>query len=305
MAAAGAARSVASMTTTSSTDLAGPLAAVSAGAAMHPGVLTVAPTASMDSVARTMVAQAVHAVLVRPDDPRRLGWPSRVVTDRDVVGWAVAGGSPNITAVDAASEPAGVLGPDQPLVDAARIMVELGETHVLVAHRASRLPEGVLSSFDLTAVVGGREPRAAGLVRPGPARPARSERSLDRIAARDAMHGGVIACAPDTSLTDVAASMADHRVHCVVVAGVRNERLVWKTIDTMDIARAALRWDPSLTAADVARDIPVAIDDADTMLDAARAMVEAPAAHVIVVDRAGAPAGVVSSLDVATVCATG
>ena len=34
------------------------------------------------------------------------------------------------------------------------------------------------------------------------------------------MHPGVVACAPDTPLVELAGTMADLRMHCVAVAGV-------------------------------------------------------------------------------------
>ena len=293
------------MTTIRSTDIANPFAAVTAGVTMHPGVLSVPSTASMQDVARTMVAQGVHAVLVRPDDPRVLGWPSRVVTDRDIVKWAVAGEPDRVRAVDAASEPAGLVLLDWTLQRAAQLMVDLAETHVLVAARESHLPDGVLSSFDLTAIAAGRDPRIARMVHIGPARPARSERRLDHILVRDAMHSGVIACSPAASIVDVAASMADHRVHCVVVAGVDGDRLVWKTVDTMDVVKATRPWDPSRPAAEIARHEPIAVDEDETMLAAAQVMAEERVGHIVAVDASGAPSGVVSSLDVAAICATG
>ena len=106
-------------------------------------------------------------------------------------------------------------------------------------------------------------------------------------------------------LVDVAASMADHRVHCVVVAGVESNRLVWKTVDTMDVVRAARPWDGARTAGEIARHAPLAIDENDTMLSAAQAMAEQRVSHIVAVDGTGSPTGVVSSLDIAAVCATG
>ena len=291
------------MTATTVPDRARPLAGVTAGAAMHPGVLTIAFDAPLTAVARIMVAHGVHAVLVRPADPRELGWPSQVLTDRDLVRWVADGEPPAVAAADAASDRAGLLALDAPLDRAAQLMTELAEPHVLVADNHSRFPDGVLSSFDLAAVVGGHGPSVARLVRIGPARPASSKRGFDRVAIRDAMHSGVITCRPDTPVADVAASLAAHRVHCVVVVGVDAGRLVWKTVDTMDVVRATRRWDPALTAADIARHDPVALDENETMLVAARAMAERSVDHAVAVDATGHPTGVVSSLDVAGVCA--
>jgi CBS domain-containing protein len=269
---------------------------------MHPGVLTVAASASMADVARTMVVHGVHAVLVRPNDPRLVGWPSQVVTDRDLLRW-VAVGEPPTTAADVASGPAALVGTEWRLERTARLMADLDEPHVLVASPRSPLPDGVLSSFDIAAVVGGRVPRAARLVRPAPARPALSERRLERVKVRAAMHHGVVGCAPGTSLTDVAAALADHRVHCVVVAGVDRAHPVWRVVDTMDVVCAASRWRPQLAAEDLRGEPPVTIDERATLRAAAELMDERGLSHLVVIDKAGAPTGVVSSIDVAAVCA--
>src|SRR5688500_4107472 len=127
------------MTVTSAPAHASPLTHVTAGSAMHPGVITVASNASMEFVARTMTAHGGHAVLVRPNDPRELGWPSRVVTDRDVIRWAVDGAPSHASAGDAASERAGLVLLDWPLERAAQLMRDLGEGHLLVADKHSLL----------------------------------------------------------------------------------------------------------------------------------------------------------------------
>jgi CBS-domain-containing membrane protein len=41
--------------------------------------------------------------------------------------------------------------------------------------------------------------------------------SLAKVRVRDCMHVGVMTCAPDDSIRSVAATMANHRVHAVVV----------------------------------------------------------------------------------------
>lgn len=282
----------------------GPLAAVTAGEAMRPGVLTVAAGAPLDDVARRMVSAGVHAVLVRPGDPRALGWPSHLVTDLDVVRWMASGTPAGGCALTAASVPVGVLAPDETLDAAARVMDELGRTHVLVAGRRSILPEGVLSSFDLVAVLGGREPRLARLARPGPARPALVGRRLDRVVVADVMHDGVIACTADASLPAVAAALADYRIHCVAVVGDHLGPFSG-FVDTLAVVRAARGTDARRTAGDLAARDPLAVDERAMVLDAARLMAEHRVAHLLVTGGTGEPTGVVSSLDLASACATG
>lgn len=301
MPAGGTRRSVRPVTATLPTS---PLAGVTAADAMHPGLLTVAADESMATVARLMVANQIHAVLVRPATPRELGWPSHVVTDMGVVAWAIAGASAAATAGQLAGPPACVVLSQQTLEEAARVMTDFHESHVLVADQHSMSPGGVLSTFDLIAVLAGRDPCAVRAARPAPARPAQSESRLDRVAVHDAMHDGVLAATPGAGITDIAAALADHRIHCMAVAETAaheggDHRLVGSMLDAQAVLRAARKWDPSITAADVAGGTPVTVDESATVQAAAELMARHRVAHLVATDGAGAPTGVLSSLDVA------
>jgi CBS domain-containing protein len=122
------------------------------------------------------------------------------------------------------------------------------------------------------------------------------------------MHPGVVACPPSAAITEVAGLLADHRIHCAAVGGVRRgdagaEQLVWALIDALDVVAAALRWDPARTAADLARVQPITVGWAATVASAARSMVDNGETHVVAVDPGGMPAGVLSTLDVLAICA--
>jgi CBS domain-containing protein len=286
-----------------------PLAGTTAGAVMRPGVLTAAADASMRSVAQVMAANAVHAVLVPADEPEGRGWPSVVVSDLDLVRTAIEGDLDRVTAGQAGSERSVLVDVGDELDRVARHMAATGRDHLLVAGRWSRLPEGIISAYDVVAVIAGRDPHVARLVRPHPARPAISERRLDRVAVRDAMHAGVVACPPDTDLRTFSAALADHRVHAVVVGdlarrGHAGEHVVSRIVEAMDIVRAAAEWDPLLTATGLGAVDRATIGPDATMLEAARAMVDRSVGHLVVADGAARPLGVVSTLDVATICAT-
>ena len=125
------------------------------------------------------------------------------------------------------------------------------------------------------------------------------------------MHPGVVTCLPDEPLERVAGTMADLRIHCVAVVGAArrddggDEHFVWGLLSDMDVLHAVNRAGPDLTAGELAVTSPLALP-ADAGLErAASLMVEHDATHVVVVDRAGTPAGVVSTLDVLRILAAG
>ena len=195
-----------------------PLLSVTAAEAMRPGVITVPSRTSLHDVALTMSLRGVHAVVVTPD-PETAPTAGAVVGDLDMVR-AVLDGDPATTAAgELAAGSLPVVDRRASLQDVASVMVDRGSGHVLVAE-SEPFPAGVLSTFDLVAVIGGHDPRFARAVRPGPARPALSESRLDHVSVKAAMHPGVLACPPSAPITAVAGLLADHRVHCTAVSGV-------------------------------------------------------------------------------------
>jgi crotonyl-CoA carboxylase/reductase len=131
---------------------------------------------------------------------------------------------------------------------------------------------------------------------------------LAHVRVSDAMHHGVLSCAPDTSLGDVATIMAEHRVHCVVVGAPRVRGAgAWSVVSDRDLmtAAAADRADEP-TAGSVAGTSVPRIGSAAPLMRAAQIMAEHDVSHLIVVGEAnGRPEGVLSSLDVAMVLAGG
>jgi CBS domain-containing protein len=127
---------------------------------------------------------------------------------------------------------------------------------------------------------------------------------------RDAMHQGVVHCAPDTPLTGVARLMAHHRVHAIFVTETGRfdrepDQHVWGVVtDEMVMRSGAMA--RSRTAGGVAtRDVATVKRD-ETLRNAVGAMLERGSSHAIVVDEtAGHPVGVVSTLDVADVIGWG
>lgn len=283
-----------------------PLHSVTAAEAMRPGIITVPSQTTVRDVAHTMSLRGIHAVLVTRD-AETAPTAAAVVRDLDVVRAALEGDPATTTAGELAGGSLPVVERQAPLQDVADAMVEAGYSHVLVGE-AEPFPAGVLSAFDLVAVIGGHDPRFARAVRPAPARPALSEPRLDRVTVKAAMHPGVVACPRSTPITVVAGLLADHRVHCAAVSGVKargagTQDGVGALVDAMDVVGAAREWDPARTAGEIAGAAPVTVGEGDTMASAARTMVERGATHVVAVDPAGLPSGVVSTLDVAAICA--
>jgi CBS domain-containing protein len=132
--------------------------------------------------------------------------------------------------------------------------------------------------------------------------------ALDGTTVDEAMHTGVMTCAPETTLVDVARAMSQHRVHCLVVEGVTNdihgERLSWMVLSDLDLVRAVHSDLRGLTAVAMARTEPLSIESSATLRQAARMMDEHRLSHLIATE-GERPVGVVSTLDVAACAARG
>ena len=134
------------------------------------------------------------------------------------------------------------------------------------------------------------------------ARPSHGTPGFGDARVADAMHPGVIFCPPDASLRTAAAIMATNHVHAVLVTaggeapvGVVSERR---------LIEAAGRDADNVTVATLAED-PETIFADDPLRQATAAMVERGVTHLVVVDSGGRPLGMLSSLDVARLLASG
>jgi CBS domain-containing protein len=96
--------------------------------------------------------------------------------------------------------------------------------------------------------------------------------------------------------------MCEHRIHCVVVGGLEEDRhgrrLVWGVVSDLDLARAAATGQQG-TAGQIAGTEPLTASPSDSLADVAQMMGEHDVAHLLVVDDQKEPIGVVSTLDVA------
>jgi CBS domain-containing protein len=125
------------------------------------------------------------------------------------------------------------------------------------------------------------------------------------ISVSTVMHHGMVNTPPQTPLTEVAAQMAHHCVHCVVVDGLargprRSEKLVWGILSDLDLMKAAAAGAMEETAGEHAGTELTTIYARDTVDHAAQLMAEHESTHLVVVSpETGMPIGVISSLDVA------
>lgn len=120
-----------------------------------------------------------------------------------------------------------------------------------------------------------------------------------------AMHPGVLACAPDTSVRRLAELMAGYGIHAVIVFRRDHEagRTAWCVVSDLDLVGAALA-DDNATAGTIAASPLVTIETDDTLARAAQLMVENQASHLLVLDTDTThPVGILSTLDVAAAVA--
>ncbi len=112
------------------------------------------------------------------------------------------------------------------------------------------------------------------------------------------MHPGVLTCGADDSLRDVAAIMANHRVHAVVITSRNGDRPLGVVSDLDVVAAVAGRAECTAHQAGATETLTVS---ADAPLEAAaKLMNEHGVTHLVVLDAERRyPLGVLSSLDVA------
>jgi CBS domain-containing protein len=121
--------------------------------AMHPGILSCEPDASLTEVAKMMAAHHVHCVAVvgiSHEEPECFVWG--IVSDLDLVRAGIGDGADQ-TARTLAGQPIVVVEPGMMLRDAAREMLARGVSHVVVADPIAGRPVGVLSTLDIAGVL--------------------------------------------------------------------------------------------------------------------------------------------------------
>jgi len=129
--------------------------------------------------------------------------------------------------------------------------------------------------------------------------------TLARTPVRSAMQLGLFECSPDAGIHALARTMAEKRIHCVVIAGIERrthggERLAWGIVSDLDLMRGLYAGPGELTAGDLAATDIVVIEPADSLEHAAQLMAEHETAHLVVASPdTGRPVGMISTLDIA------
>ena len=123
--------------------------------AMHPGILSCEPDATLTEVARMMSTHHVHCIMVRgaaggPTDETPL-WG--IVSDLDLLRAGVRPDSPE-TAADLAVDSVIRVDTTSPLRDAAQLMIAEGARHVVAVNPTTKRPVGILSTLDIAGVLG-------------------------------------------------------------------------------------------------------------------------------------------------------
>lgn len=128
--------------------------------------------------------------------------------------------------------------------------------------------------------------------------------SFEHARVADAMHPGVITCAPETSIEEVARMMAANHVHAIVVSGLADGH-AWGVVSATDVLALA-RDAPDRLAGTCAGTELITIGPGEPLEAAATLMREHEISHVLVVDPGRElPVGMVSSLDIVGVVAWG
>jgi CBS domain-containing protein len=131
---------------------------------------------------------------------------------------------------------------------------------------------------------------------------------LDTASVEDAMTKGIISCAPEATLPQVAELMARHGVHCVFVFDYGDEDdenvELWGLVSDLDLVAGAWAGDDRRTAGGSAVTPLVTVTSDDVLRHAAQLMAERGTAHLAVVEpRTKRPVGVISTLDIARIVA--
>lgn len=131
--------------------------------------------------------------------------------------------------------------------------------------------------------------------------------TLSDARVEDVMSAPVVTCDADVPVSEVAALMASHRIHAVVVLADEEPgpgAPPLRVISEIDLVRAATLDNSAAPAGRIAGSPPVTVARHELLERAALLMSEHDTAHVIVVD-GDHPVGVVSALDVAARLAPG
>ncbi len=120
----------------------------------------------------------------------------------------------------------------------------------------------------------------------------------------DAMHAGTVTCPPDTPLDEVARTMAEKRIHCVIVRSEDDTAFdgrLWGVVSDLDLVGAARGGLNHQTAGTTAATPVVTVHENESLERSAQLMLEHETTHLVVVDDDDHPVGVLSTLDIARI----
>lgn len=121
--------------------------------AMHPGILSCEPDATLSEVAQMMATHHVHSVVVAGvshEQPECFVWG--IISDLDLVRAGIASDGSD-TARGLAVQPIVFVEPVTPLREAAQEMLAHGVSHIVVTDPVAQKPVGVLSTLDVAGVL--------------------------------------------------------------------------------------------------------------------------------------------------------
>jgi CBS domain-containing protein len=120
--------------------------------AMHPGILSCEPNASVGQVAALMATHHVHCIAVMGISDEHFAesvvWG--IISDLDLLKAGI--GTEETTASELAGQPVKVKS-ELPLRDAAELMLEHRVSHVVVVAPDAQRPIGILSTLDVAGVL--------------------------------------------------------------------------------------------------------------------------------------------------------
>jgi CBS domain-containing protein len=121
--------------------------------AMHPGILSCEPDATLPDVARMMATHHVHCLAVvgiSHEDPPCGVWG--VISDLDLVRAGIRDGGAG-TARALAQQPVVTVESTMPLREAGEVMLANGVSHLVVVEPKTERPVGILSTADIAGVL--------------------------------------------------------------------------------------------------------------------------------------------------------
>ncbi|MBV8990133.1 MAG: CBS domain-containing protein [Solirubrobacterales bacterium] len=121
--------------------------------AMHPGILSCEPDATLTDVARMMASNHIHCLAVigvSHREPECGIWG--IISDLDLIRAGIRGGE-DTSAGALAQQSIVSVTPTTSLRDAGELMVTHGANHLVVVEAESQRPVGILSTLDIAGVL--------------------------------------------------------------------------------------------------------------------------------------------------------